>query len=780
MVVIPHLNLSGKPAAPASSATTDFTAFVNMVQGPGVPNNADRQVIMRYPLGTIGSWSRGPGEYVDSVTRAVRIYPLVDQTVGKDTSDWRETITGTPAETDITYNSSSPAKGSTMAMTVTPNVSVYKIHFNGASSFGAVGFTLGSQKLGQMNAVNYSSMAIMAVDSTTMQATLSDGTRTIYFYIKFSAPGIVSASGTTGYMKYNAPANDVTVAVAMSHTSIATAQQYLTKEISELNFATASHKLKDAWNAKLGKIDVQNADQLTKQKLYTAFYAVYVNVINATDGSPYAAAAAAYGSPVVDVGSSIGWEYLVGGYFRCAFDQGRVVYYLLNLIDPALMKDILNTYLAQYEVDKVMLGNWDPYCNCWTDQQWGFFGGMFARSKLMGVTGVDYNKAKTYIADTFGNAKNIMSTSGYLSLGYAPADGSMSNYMSRGLEWSTDIQGLAILANLVGDNATYSQWIARGQNYKHNWNAAGGVFQGKNKNGSWGVANQGFFEGTDARYAFDVVHDPLGLADLYGDANMTAKINALLTPNRDYNDYEPIYQILPYYSNSPSTAQDITRNRWDKQFDSLNMWEGWWGGSEVFYTDNAGVLVLTLLGLYPIQAPAAQYVITSPAVTTAVIHGIKDITIQANNNSPSNVYISSLQVNGTVFPSHMISGETLVANNTTITLGMAGTPSRIGTMYITGADGEVLAADTDNNTYLRFQSDPVAASSRAKIYTTKQPTAVTVNGQALANTNWIYDVANSVVNIKGLTAGKVLICFGATSCHAPRAVLQKRWEAQWA
>jgi putative alpha-1,2-mannosidase len=766
VVGIPNLPFTKKP---------DYTQYVNMVQGPGMPNNSDRQVFMRYPLGRVGLWSRAMGEIADSVTRGVRLYPTVDQIVNKDNTDWRSTIIANPSETDITYRSDVAAKGSTVALTVTPNVSIYRYHFHNVSSYAAVAIKLQNPYYSSI----WTNNTITIVDNQTILATLGNNDRTIYYYIKFSVPAIGrgtfigsaitdgSSSNTNtganngGYLKLTPSTPDVTVAVALSHSSMALAQQFFTNEFSDFNFAAASQRLKDAWNAKLGKIDVQNADQITKHMLYTGLYTVYANVINATDGSPYAPYAAAYGSPILTIGSSPGWAYVWGGYLRCQWDMARNVYALLSLIDPGLMTDILHTYQAQYDLNKVMLGNWDPYCpGCWNDQQWGFFGGMFLRAYLQGVTGVDYTKAKNSIADTFGNPNNYIYKSQYLTKGYIPADGGTREYMSRGLEFSTDVQGLALLANVLGDNATYNQWIGRGQNYKNNWDAADKVFRGKNSDGSWAARNTGFFEGSDKRYAFDAVQDPLGLADLYGDSTMTSQINILLTPDKDYNDYEPTYQILPIYSNSPSTAQDITRNRFVPQFKSLNMWEGWWGGSDVYYTDNAGAIVLAILGLYPIQAPGAQWAITSPSVTTAVIHGIKDTIIQANNNSTRNTYISSIQVNGTTYPSFFISGKRLVTENTTITLGMSSTPSRIGNMYVTGTDGEVLSASTDNKTFLQFQNDPLALTSRAKIYATKQPTTVSVNGSPL--TNWTYDSATSTLNIKGIPAGNVLISFGGT------------------
>ncbi len=743
----------------AATTTLDYTQYVNLIQSSG------RQVFMRYPLGRIGLWSLTDGEVADSVTRNIRLYPVVDQTVGKDNSDWRNTITANPAQTDIIYNSNTPAKGSTVALTVTPNVSIYRYHFNNATSFGAVGITLGATA--QMHGgLNWSS-AISIIDNQTIQATLTSGSHTVYYFIKFNVPGTGSGSGNQGYMKFGPSVTDVTVAVALSQTSMNQAQQYFTNEFSDFNFAAASQRLKDAWNAKLGKIDVQSADQHTRQMLYTGLYSVYANIINATDGSPYASFAAAYGSPILTIGSSIGWAYIGGGYFRCAFDQGRSIYSLLTLLDPAAMTDILHTYQAQYDRDKILLGNWDPYSpSSWTDQQWGFWGGMFLRANLMGVTGVDYNKAKNSIADTFGNPNNIMAKSQYLVKGYIPADGGVSNFMSRGLEWSTDVYGLALLANALGDNATYNQWINRGYNYRNNWDAANQVFRGKNADGSWAALGKtGFFEGTAQTYAFDEPQDEMGLADLYGDSVMTSKINTLFNSGIDYNDFMPQYQFMPVFSNSPSIAQNISRTIFLPKFNSLNMWESG-GGGDMYYTHNAGEVVMATLGLFPPQALGAQWVINSPAVTTAVIHGVKDITIQANNNSPTNIYVSSIQVNGQVFPSHLISGKTLIGQNTVITLNMTGTPSRIGNMYITGADGEVLSANTDNTTYLQFQNGPAAITSRAKIFTSKQPGAVTVNGQPLTAANWNYDPANSALNIKGLTAGNVLVCFGG-QCQAP-------------
>ena len=111
-------------------------------------------------------------------------------------------------------------------------------------------------------------------------------------------------------------------------------------------------------------------------------------------------------------------------------------------------------------------------------------------------------------------------------------------------------------------------------------------------------------------------------------------------------------------------------------------------------------------------------------MTRVVIHGRRDTIIQTRGNSPSTPYVSSIQVNGSAYPSYFISGETLASQGTTLTFGMVGTPSRIGRMYLTGTAGEVLSAGTDNTTYVRFRNDPLGGTSQAEVNAAKAPAAV--------------------------------------------------------
>ena len=444
----------------------------------------------------------------------------------KGAADWRGSVSASPSLTSITYNTGTAAKGSKVALTVTPNVSVYRYHFGHAISYEAVDLLM--QEVENSN-VTWSSSSFVYVNSRTAEVTLSNGSsQACYFYVKFSAPtaghGTFTSHGATagaaringdnvgGYLTF-APGTPVTVAVALSMTSMSRAQQNFTREFSTFDFSRAVRSLRNAWNAKLGKIDVQGASTLTAKEIYTGLYTLYANIIDVTD-NPSGYKPVAPSTRLLTIGSSIWWERVGGGYFRCSFDQGRNVYAFLTLLDPAVMRDVLNTYLSQYNRDGFLMGNWDPFApGAWSGQQWGFFSYFFLAARLEGVTGVDYRAAETAILKTMGmHATNMyLVKEGYYKYGYIPANIGTENYLSRGLEFSTQLLGLAHLGYVLGDKATYRAYYPWGTAYLKTWNPAGRIFQARNTNGSWAPAGAGLFEGSTASYAFDEPQDGLGL-----------------------------------------------------------------------------------------------------------------------------------------------------------------------------------------------------------------------------------------------------------------------------
>jgi putative alpha-1,2-mannosidase len=233
-----------------------------------------------------------------------------------------------------------------------------------------------------------------------------------------------------------APGTDLTVAVALSMTSMSPAEHNFRTEFGTFDLAGAVASLKHAWNARLGRIAVRSAPTLAIKQIYTGLYSVYTNIIDVTD-NPSGYVPASGSRRLLTIGSSPFWEYEGGGYFRSLFDRGRNAYALLTLVDPAVMADILNTYLAQYNHDRYLYGNSDPFSiHAWADQQWGFFSYYFLTAKLHRVSGVDYKPAETAILNTEGKPATALYASrcGFYRYGYIPADICSGNYMSRGME----------------------------------------------------------------------------------------------------------------------------------------------------------------------------------------------------------------------------------------------------------------------------------------------------------------------------------------------------------
>ena len=437
------------------------------------------------------------------------------------------------------------------------------------------------------------------------------------------------------------------------------------------------------------------------------------------------------------------------------------MYAFLTLLDPAVMRDVLSTYLAQYDRDGFLMGNWDPYDpGAWAGQQWGFFGYLFLAARLEGVTGVDYARAERAIRSTMGeNATGrYLASTGYYRYGYVPANIGTTNYLSRGMEFATDLAGLAHLAYLLGDKAAYGAYARYATAYKRTWNPAGRIFQARNTDGSLAPVNAGLFEGDTTAYAFDAPQDGPGLAALYGDSAMAAEIAASYArPGVSYNDYQLTQPYLAIEADSPSTAQRIIRDYFLPEFSSATMWEVPPGGGSAYYTDNASAVVLASLGIYPIQSPGAQWMLNSPAVAAAVIHGRRNTFIGAPGNSPSTPYVSGIRVNGARYPSEFISGETLATRATTIDFAMTAAPARIASAYVTASTGEILAAGTDGRGDLRVRVDPLGPAAELTVHAAAAPASVTVNGAALPRASWSYDPVARLLTLRVVPQGTLLI-----------------------
>jgi hypothetical protein len=170
-------------------------------------------------------------------------------------------------------------------------------------------------------------------------------------------------------------------------------------------------------------------------------------------------------------------------------------------------------------------------------------------------------------------------------------------------------------------------------------------------------------------------------------------------------------------------------------------------GWQTHYTSNAGWLLCSMLGLYPVPAPPGQFIISSPAVTSAVIHnGQHTLTLQTRNNSGDNIYVRSIQVDGKTYPCYMIPAQRLAAG-ARIVLEMGDDPAQgLGDLYVGSADGLIRSAELVSASHLKYSIEAAATDATAKVHSRTRPVKVMVNGQE--DKNWAYDAAERTATVR--------------------------------
>jgi putative alpha-1,2-mannosidase len=744
----------------ACHAKEDLAGVVHVVQSawPIDQGGHETVALLRYPLGRIGLWSTDVGEIADSVTRNLRLYPCIDEIRKKFEDDWRESITGDASRVDIRYKKVKPSKDSMVFLTVTPNVSIYRYRFSPFREYGAVVIQVQEKLFPNWAKTKWTDTNLKIIDDQTIEVALLGPSVPIYYCLKFDSPaigfgtlrgftineGVTSVSGDDigGYMRFHA--SEVTVAVAISHTSIERAKSYIDSEFNDMNFDSAAQRLREEWNRRLGKIEVEG-NRKTREMFYTALHTVYTNIISGADGSLYAT------PHPFTVSSSDFWQFL-GGFLRCNWDNIRATYPLLMLIEPELMTHILNTYLAIDDREGKIYGNGCLFSGPYEGAR-NYAGNLFLAGFLHGIEGVDYAKAAQAVKNNIVNNY----TPDFFTRGYIPLEADAES-VSHTLEYSTMVQSMALLAKSVGDTSTFGQYTKYRKSYLNVFDAEIRQFRAKLSDGSWRAAggdlSTGFYEGTEEDWAFAVPHDPYGLMDLYGNRDAVARLKDICGKGM-MNDYQLNYQFLPIYANDPGAAQDISRNIFVPKFKSCVIAEGFWPTpTGVYYTSNGSAVVSSMLGLFMMPAPGAQWVINSPTVDKAVIHGKKKITITADHNSAQNDYIGSLRMNGQPYPSYMISGRRLASSDIDLELKMMNRPTPMGDLYLVSSDGEVLSA-SGNSSNLEFELDPIGGKCGARVYSKTKPSRITADGSEI--NSWRYDDAEKIVYIDGLPKGTVQV-----------------------
>lgn len=440
----------------------------------------------------------------------------------------------------------------------------------------------------------------------------------------------------------------VILKAGISFVSIEGARKNLESEISDWNFDAVHQRATALWNKALSKISIEGGTTEQKTVFYTALYHTLI------DPRSFADVDGKY--PGAD-----GIIHQTGNFTKrtifSGWDVFRSQFPLQTIINPTVVNDMVNSLIEMAdESGKHYLERWE-FLNAYS-------GCMIGNPAISVMTDAyakgirNFNTAKGY-----EYAKNTSSRFGNSDAGFSK-DGDV---ISTTLEYAYTDWCMAQLATSLGHNEDAARYAQRAGWYKNIYDDSVHWFRPKNTAGAWEAwpakgrlqQDYGCVESNPYQQGWFVPHDIEGMTALMGGREKVlldlSNFFDSTSDNMMWNDYynhpnEPVHHV-PFLFNRlgrPDLTQKYTRKICDKAY--KNSVDGLVGNEDVGQV--SAWYVLAASGLHPVCPGDTRYEITSPVFNKITIRldpqyamG-KTFTIIAHNNSPENIYIQRIQLNG--------------------------------------------------------------------------------------------------------------------------------------
>lgn len=465
------------------------------------------------------------------------------------------------------------------------------------------------------------------------------------------------------YFDFDTQENEaIEVQLAISPVSQANAMENLEKETGSLSFEQVKAKAQEDWNKELNKIVIKGTED-QKVNFYTAMYHTFINP------TIYMDANGEYKGLDQNIHKAEGFT----NYTTFSlWDTYRALHPYFNIIQPKRNADMVKSMMAHYEQSSLkMLPIWSHYAN----ENWCMSGyhsvSVIADAIIKGNYTGDAKAALMACVAT-ANKRNYEGIGDYIDKGYIPAEKNGTS-VSNTLEYAYDDWAIAQLAKHLGETEIYNKFIKRSENWRNNFDKTTGFMRPRMADGSFkkdfdllSTHGQGFIEGNSWNYSFFVPHNPEGLIQqMGGKQKFTSKLDKLFSmhlPDEFFADTEditregiiggyvhgnePAHHVAYFYnwSGQPWKTQKQVRHILEMQYKSTP--DGLGGNDDT--GQMSAWYILSSLGFYPVAPGSEDYAIGSPAVNNAVLtlENGKNFEIEAVNQSPENVYVQKILLNG--------------------------------------------------------------------------------------------------------------------------------------
>jgi len=486
--------------------------------------------------------------------------------------------------------------------------------------------------------------------------------------------------GIGAYIEFK-PGTTVQVKNATSYISFEQAQVTYDREIAQ--FKTLDETKENAarlWNDLLNRVQVEGDSEADKATFYSCLFRS--NLFSHKfyeidkDGNPY------YFSPY-DGKIHEGYMYTDNGFW----DTFRSQFPLTNILHPEMQGRYMQSLLDAQE-------------QCGWLPTWSFPGmsgimignhaiSLLADAWAKGIRDFDPQQAlDAYYHEItnrgpFGGSNGREGHEEYFKLGYIPVE-KAGESAAKTLEYAYDDFCAYNLAKMTGNEHYMKIYGDLVYNYKNVWDESVGFMRGRKLNGEWYPENfspyewkNPFTEGNSWQYTWSVFHDVNGLINLMGgDSVFVTRLdtffygsNKIVTEGGVIHEMtEMIAAGMGQYAHGNQPCQHVpflytfAGQPWKTQERLRMVMTQLYNGTENGYPgdeDQGGLsswYVLNALGIYSVCPGTDQYVFGSPLFRKATIKldNGNTFVIEAENNSPENIYIREATLNGVSYTKNWI------------------------------------------------------------------------------------------------------------------------------
>ena len=480
----------------------------------------------------------------------------------------------------------------------------------------------------------------------------------VFFAARFSEPfaDVQLLGDKQAVLTFAPDVRTLTIAVGLSSVSVENARMNSLAEVPELDFDAVYARAVGQWRKALGDIVVEGGSRDEMTNFYTAQYHTKLtpNLMSDVNGE--------YRRHDQTVARMPEGESYYSTF--SLWDTFRAWNPLQTLVDTALVNDMIRSMLDMYD-STGELPIW-PLASGETGTMIGYHAvSVIADAYLKGIRGYDADKA----LEAMSRSSNINKKGSdyYTAQGYIPSNIKRES-VSCTLEYAYDDWAIARMAQAMGRDDVFGEYVRRALNYVNVFDGSTCFFRGRQSDGNWSAPFEEFATGRDYteatpwHYRFFVPHDVNGLIQLFGSREaFIREMDRLFTLESDEmqldvsdvtglmgqyaHGNEPSHHMayLYNYVGQPWKTQELTRRLLHEMYAPTP--EGIIGNEDC--GQMSAWYVFSSLGFYPVCPGSNEFALTAPQFPKAVVRlaNGRTLTVTADNPRRS-VYIASVTLDG--------------------------------------------------------------------------------------------------------------------------------------